>query len=43
MRKITIPAGTQSGHELRLFNYGIKSPYSKQVGDHVCFFIILLK
>ncbi len=34
-KKIAIPAGTQSGHELRLFNYGIKSVFSKRVGDHV--------
>lgn len=32
--------GTQSGQELRIFNYGIKSPYSKQVGDHVIKFKI---
>jgi len=39
MKPIKIPPGTQSGHEMRLFNYGIKSAYSSRVGDHVNHFI----
>ncbi len=37
---VDVAPGTQSGQELRIFNYGIKSPYSKQVGDHVIKFKI---
>lgn len=39
MKKISIPPGTQSGHEMRLFNYGIKSAFSNRVGDHVIYFL----
>ena len=35
MKEIQIKAGTQSGEEFRLFNNGLKSPYSKRLGDHV--------
>lgn len=34
-KAITIAAGTQSGSELRIFNAGLKSPYSKRLGDHI--------
>jgi len=37
MRSVTIPPGTQSGAEIRLFNLGMKSPYSKRMGDQVIF------
>jgi DnaJ-class molecular chaperone len=35
--EVTIDAGTQSGCELRIFNAGLKSPYSKRMGDQVRF------
>ena len=39
VREVGIDAGTQSGSELRLFNAGLKSPYSKRMGDHVTFLL----
>lgn len=35
VKEINIEAGTQSGKEIRLFNLGLTSQYSKQKGDHV--------
>lgn len=35
LREVKIEAGTQSGSELRLFNAGLKSPYSKRMGDQI--------
>ena len=32
---VQIAAGLQSGHELRMFNKGLISPYSQRRGDHV--------
>lgn len=34
-KEVTIDAGTQSGSELRIFNAGLKSPFSKRMGDQV--------
>lgn len=34
-QEIDIEPGTQSGMELRLFNLGLTSQYSKRRGDHV--------
>ncbi len=37
LQEIKIPPGTQSGTEIRIFNSGLKSPYSKRMGDQVSF------
>ena len=37
MKEVTIKPGTQSGVDVRLFNLGLKSPYSKRLGDHVLY------
>jgi molecular chaperone DnaJ len=34
-KEVAIEAGTQSGSELRIFNAGLKSPFSKRMGDQV--------
>lgn len=34
-REVEIAPGTQSGTELRLFNAGLQSPFSKRMGDQV--------
>jgi molecular chaperone DnaJ len=34
-REVAIEAGTQSGTEIRIFNVGLKSPFSKRMGDQV--------
>ena len=35
LKAIEIQPGTQSGSEIRLFNLGLKSPFSKRFGDQV--------
>jgi molecular chaperone DnaJ len=35
VKEVKIEAGTQSGAEVRIFNAGLKSPYSKRMGDQV--------
>lgn len=32
---LKIESGTQSGTEIRVFNLGLKSQFSKRLGDHV--------
>lgn len=35
IKNVAIEPGTQSGSEIRLFNLGLKSPFSKRYGDQV--------
>lgn len=34
-KEINIEAGTQSGSQIRIFNGGLKSPFSNRMGDQV--------
>lgn len=35
LKEIAIEAGTQSGSEIRIFNAGLRSQFSKRMGDQV--------